>query len=546
MYAAIHMQESPVSEGSRTVTLWAVAVYLVAFIPRIMRAWESREDVLLRSTPDDAYYYFAIARNIIDGNGASFDGEHVTNGFHPLWQALITPFWLFGGDTPINLALTLGAVFGSITAALVFLCLHGATKALLPALLGAAFFALHPQIITDSVNGLESAVSVMLLAALLLTLMRLDLGENTARSVSSIDIGFGVLCAFLMLARTDMVFVVGAVLLYVLVRMGRDRLVRPLAMGAVAALCMLPWVIWSLIATGSVVQISGRAGGVYFRDAYIAQHGDALSTKISHGIDVTRIVFTEELPQSYFVRATFPEWAALLFVALCAVVIATAALRARGPYASAALALAVVACGFALGLAFHGGVRWFTRSWYYTPAAMLGAVTIGLTAHGALQLLRDAFAKDNPSVHKRVAWATYGAIAFVLVATYQPYAPMSWDGENEGTLAMHDGGRWLADNTPEGTRAGSLNAGIIGYYSERTVVNLDGVVNEGAYHAISPCRLTEYVRDEQLDYVVDFTQALTLASCGPPVVEYQPVATLNDHPSLFGAIDIVRVVPVIE
>ncbi len=546
MYAAIQMQESQASEGSRTVALWAVAVYLVAFIPRILRAWESREDVLLRSTPDDAYYYFAIARNIVDGNGASFDGEHVTNGFHPLWQALITPLWLFGGDTPINLALSLGAIFGGLTAALIFLFLHRATNSLLPALLGAAFFAFHPQVVSDSVNGLESAVSVMLLAALLLALTRLDLGDESPRAVSRFDIGFGVLCGLLMLARTDMVFVVGATLLYVLVCMGRDRIFRPLAMGAVAALCMLPWFAWSLIATGSVVQISGRAGGVYFRDAYISEHGDALSTKVSHGIEVIRVIFTEELPHSYFVPATFPEWAAILAAALCAIVIAVAAFRIRGRYADAALAVAVVGCGFALGLAFHGGVRWFTRSWYYTPAALLGAAAIGMTIHGALLLLREALPRIAPSTHERLRWVAYGAIAVILIVAYEPHHPMSWTGENQGTLLMHDAGRWLAENTAEDERAGSFNGGIIGYYSERTVLNLDGVVNEGAYDALADCTMTEYVRDERISYVVDFTQSLLLAGCGPPVVTYEPVVTLDDHPTIFGVIDVVRVVPAAE
>ena len=543
MYAGIHMQESPASEGSRTVVLWSVAVYLVAFIPRILRAWESREDVLLRSTPDDAYYYFAIARNIIQGNGASFDGEHVTNGFHPLWQALITPLWVFGGDTPIHLALSIGAIFGGITAVLVFLFLYRATQSLLPALLGAGFFALHPQSITDSVNGLESAVSVMLLAALLFALTWIDLSDNSPRSVSSIDVGFGVLCGLLLLARTDMVFVVGVVLLYVLVRMGRSRIWRPVAMGATALVLMVPWFAWSLIATGSVLQISGRAGGVYFRDAYIAEHGDALSTKISHGFEVVRVIFREDLPQSYFVPATFPEWATFAVALAGAMLILTAALRNRGPYADAVVALAVIGVGFALSLVFHGGVRWFTRTWYYTPAALLGASMLGLAAHGLITLVRDAFPAISSTLHRRVAWAAYGAIAVLMLWAYEPYSPTNWAREDEGSLLMHDAGQWLAANTPKDARAGSFNAGIIGYFSERTVVNLDGVVNEGAYHAIAQCRMTEYVREERLDYVVDFSQALWLASCGPKVVEYEHVATLDEHPSVFGVIDVAKVVP---
>ena len=150
-------------------TLWfgAAGIFLMAAIPRVARAWESIPDLLLRSTWDDTFYYFGIARNIMDGNGASFDGENVTNGFHPLWLAVITPFWAFGGDTPIHLALTLGALFGAATAALVFLTLMRATGSLAAAFVGGAFFALHPAIISDSVNGMESSVTVFMLATVI-------------------------------------------------------------------------------------------------------------------------------------------------------------------------------------------------------------------------------------------------------------------------------------------------------------------------------------------------------------------------------------------
>ena len=36
---------------------------------------------------------------------------------------------------------------------------------------------------------------------------------------------------------------------------------------------------------------------------------------------------------------------------------------------------------------------------------------------------------------------------------------------------------WVRDNTPSGTAIGSWDAGVIGYFSDRPVVNLDGVVN---------------------------------------------------------------------
>ncbi len=51
----------------------------------------SMRDVVLRFVPDDAFYYFTIARNWAGGTPSSFDGLTYTNGYHPLWQWLLIP-----------------------------------------------------------------------------------------------------------------------------------------------------------------------------------------------------------------------------------------------------------------------------------------------------------------------------------------------------------------------------------------------------------------------------------------------------------------------
>ncbi|HVI04204.1 MAG TPA: hypothetical protein VM869_36185, partial [Enhygromyxa sp.] len=41
----------------------------------------------------DVFYYLTIARNHHESGLWSFDGEHATNGYHPLWQWLLSPLW---------------------------------------------------------------------------------------------------------------------------------------------------------------------------------------------------------------------------------------------------------------------------------------------------------------------------------------------------------------------------------------------------------------------------------------------------------------------
>ena len=52
---------------------------------------------------DDAFYYFQIAHNLAEGKFSTFDGGITrTNGYHPLWLFLITPFyWVFDKEAAL-------------------------------------------------------------------------------------------------------------------------------------------------------------------------------------------------------------------------------------------------------------------------------------------------------------------------------------------------------------------------------------------------------------------------------------------------------------
>lgn len=51
---------------------------------------------------DDAHFYFVVARNIVAGNGITFDGIGLSSGFHPLWMLAILPVFAAAGSDPIT------------------------------------------------------------------------------------------------------------------------------------------------------------------------------------------------------------------------------------------------------------------------------------------------------------------------------------------------------------------------------------------------------------------------------------------------------------
>jgi hypothetical protein len=71
--------------------------------------------------------------------------------------------------------------------------------------------------------------------------------------------------------------------------------------------------------------------------------------------------------------------------------------------------------------------------------------------------------------------------------------------------------RWIKENLPPDARIGIFNAGYIGYFSGRKVINLDGLINGiELYQYLKDGKgVWKYVLDKNIDYIADY-------SYGPP------------------------------
>lgn len=147
-----------------SVPIWLWIILAPAILARLVVAWSSTDTLIGFSTPDDAYYYFTIARNIARGYGVTFDGLTPTNGFHPLWMSLITPIWWLGGRSvtiPINLTLTLGVAFDIVTMLGILRLARFVTGNDFIAGLAVIVYAWNPYNLAASVNGLETSLAAI-------------------------------------------------------------------------------------------------------------------------------------------------------------------------------------------------------------------------------------------------------------------------------------------------------------------------------------------------------------------------------------------------
>ena len=59
--------------------------------------------------------------------------------------------------------------------------------------------------------------------------------------------------------------------------------------------------------------------------------------------------------------------------------------------------------------------------------------------------------------------------------------------------------------SPEDAVIGALNAGILGFYCERTVINLDGLVNDFEFlEILKKNNVHKYMIDNNIGYIADY------------------------------------------
>ncbi|MCI0655833.1 MAG: glycosyltransferase family 39 protein, partial [Acidobacteria bacterium] len=229
-------------------------------ILRLALAW-APFDYLARRGPlvDDAFYSFSIARNLARGAGATSDGVHPTSGFQPLYTLLLVPFYRwFPQDLilPVHLALTLLALSGALTGWFIFRILRrfASRRAALFALF---LWTFSPALLVSGANGLETGLFGLLLAA------TLDFYLGKVRS--SPDpwrlAALGTLLGLTVLARVDGVLLAAGISFDLLRQpLPVSRRIKNLGtMGIVAALVLLPYLLWLYDRFGAILPESGMA-----------------------------------------------------------------------------------------------------------------------------------------------------------------------------------------------------------------------------------------------------------------------------------------------
>ena len=509
------------SGGSGGRGLLALAVLGTAL--RLALVWAGWCDN--RVVADDAFYYFTIARNVVAGHGATFDGLAPTNGFHPLWLLLLTPVFALTAAlraapwTAVHLALGLCALLDVASGLLLWRllrrlgCPRGAHWA-------AAVWFLSPFTVLLSLRGMESSLNVTLFALWAWLLARAFEPPAAAGGAPSpggpgVRAGavLGLVTGLAFLARTDNGPLLGLALAaatLAAVRRRRSRAPRALGFlvtaGALTALVALPWFLWNLATFGTPWQVSGAAK---LANPLIFGHvPGGLRHTLAYLVAFVWVPAFFVAGESMKHRAAFQAVATLEWAALLALLpfLARALWRPRvGTRHEVALALGVY-------LAAHAAVYVLVLrtyvAWYATvPVFVLVALFAGLAADALLERMPRAARGALAVVALVVAGATFGQ--FFRATRIEPR------GEEHVVRPILTKIARLAPGT---RTVGVFNAGAAGYFAPDigpfTVVNLDGLVNNAAVEAWRTGRYLEYL-ERDVDVVINDADGTLNFMLGP-------------------------------
>ena len=475
-----------------------IALALLGTALRLGLVWSGACDN--RVVADDAFYYFAIARNVAAGLGPTFDGLAATNGFHPLWLLLLTPVFALaqalhlGPWVAVHLALSLCALLDVASGALLWRLLRrlGAPRG---AHWAAAAWFLSPFTVLLSLRGLESALNVTLFAAWL-TAAAWALGDGAAGARRGALVGIVTWIAFL--ARTDNAPLLGAALaaatLAALLARRPDRvpggvpgrslgparrwrggLAFLATAGLVTALLALPWFLWNLGVFGTPWQVSGAAK---LANPQIFGHvpGD-------WGNRLRFLVAAVWVPAYFVAGETMKQRPAYTAVATAVwtLLAALAPFLLRALWRPRAAPQPAVAAALLAYLAAHAVVYVLLLRtyvvWYATvPVFALVALFVGLGAERLLGRMPAPARAVAAGLALLAAGAIYGqyfrATRFVPRGEERTVRPILTK---------------IVRQAPGTRTVGIFNAGAAGYFAPEVgpiaVVNLDGLVNNAAVEA---------------------------------------------------------------
>lgn len=428
---------------------------------------------LISTTPDDASYYLMIAENYCRGLGFTFDGINKTNGFQPLWQVLLIPIFAFSKTSPetsLRIVLFIQLILIIFSTLIFFRILIIYFEKIIILLSGVFFLSF---VYTQSVNGMETALMIFIISVLFYTALKMKIFSQ--RNIRK-EITWGVILGLLVLSRLDTIFIVLSIFvfnLYFILFISKNKekdFLRILIIMSAAILTVSPYLLYNFITFGNIIPISG-----FLKYGFNQDFGVRL-----------REIF--KYRETYFAIGAIIYFIWFLFNFRRMIQNANYFFR---------VSLAVFSLGIILSFTYLiFFLNWVIFYWYFIPYSLFISLVICVPAKYFLSL------KKTISTKIIIIVITFFVALYWGHKIYINYKTGYETGANNWNVESYNAAQWTKANTYPGDIMAMKDAGHFGFFSERSVINFDGLVNNFEYQEIlKNKKLNEYLKNNNVKYL---------------------------------------------
>jgi hypothetical protein len=144
-----------------------------------------------------------------------------------------------------------------------------------------------------------------------------------------------------------------------------------------------------------------------------------------------------------------------------------------------------------------------TYIWYRSPLFIFWIITFSLTANIPQDI--TLFKRFNDATHRVLLG--FSLLIVVISGLGFPVRVIATTNRTNIHTIRYNAALWISENSPPDAIYASWNAGELGYFCNRTLINLDGLINSIDYYENvlqGSVLLSDYLYENKVDYIVDY------------------------------------------
>ena len=452
-------------------------IIFISMLAHVLYFYLQPDVRLIGIIPDDAFYYIQLAQNRVEHGFWTFDGSAPATGFHFLYAYFLAAIFLVFGNIAWQSLYLLISIFASsaIAFGLYKLAkkLQGTYGVFSPYWIALPF--LSPLVLMQSSNMMESWLTILFAVLTVIQVIKAA-PISTLQAISLIILG-----CLGSLSRSDFGLLPGMIFICAALQLPKGSLVffqRSISILFGAVLGVLIGLIQNYLIAGHLTQASAQV-----KLFWSQLNGHRISQSLTLAKDIA-FPFNGSVPLYIFTIAAAIFCLFLIFKFIRLVL--------HRKFIPVELSI-LVACTFTLA----GYVVFYK----FNSLALMNWYSANLVVPIALLFAGFQFyvVKKQAKWIAGIFFAIYYAVGLPsLGLVYWPHQA----GMMQSGIFLKN---FLQEKTPidSSIKVGAWNAGIVSYFSNSNVINLDGLTNDEVLPYIKENRLFDYLQMRGINYLVD-------------------------------------------